>query len=108
MGKTQGGIWDLVDLERVEVLRGPQGTLYGRNTLAGAVNFISKKPSGDGVSGALTIGNYGLKQGRLIADFEIGEDIFAKLVMHNKVRDGFVKNQPGPYHKPYYQRVRHD
>ena len=97
MGKTQGGIWDLVDLERVEVLRGPQGTLYGRNTLAGAVNFISKKPSGDGVSGALTIGNYGLKQGRLIADFEIGEDIFAKLVMHNKVRDGFVKNQPGPY-----------
>ena len=97
MGKTQGGIWDLVDLERVEVLRGPQGTLYGRNTLAGAVNFISKKPSGDGVSGALTIGNYGLKQGRLIADFEIGEDIFAKLVMNNKVRDGFVKNQPGPY-----------
>ena len=96
MGKTQGGIWDLVDLERVEVLRGPQGTLYGRNTLAGAVNFISKKPSGDGVSGALTIGNYGLKQGRLIADFEIGEDIFAKLVMHNKVRDGFVKNLSDP------------
>ena len=97
MGKTQGGIWDLVDLERVEILRGPQGTLYGRNTLAGAVNFISKKPSGDGVSGALTLGNYGLKAGRLIADYEIGQDIFAKIVMHSKNRDGFVKNNPGPY-----------
>jgi len=97
MGKTQGGIWDLVDLERVEILRGPQGTLYGRNTLAGAVNFISKKPSGAGVSGAVTIGNYGLKQGRLIADYEIGQDIFAKVVLHNKSRDGFVKNNPGPY-----------
>jgi iron complex outermembrane receptor protein len=97
MGKTQGGIWDLVDLERVEILRGPQGTLYGRNTLAGAVNFISKKPSGDGVSGALTLGNYGLTQGRLIADYELGTDVFAKIVMHSKTRDGFVKNNPGPY-----------
>ena len=97
MGKTQGGIWDLVDLERVEILRGPQGTLYGRNTLAGAVNFISKKPSGAGVSGSVTLGNYGLKQGRLIADYEIGQDIFAKVVLHTKTRDGFVKNVPGPY-----------
>jgi len=97
MGKTQGGIWDLVDLERVEVLRGPQGTLYGRNTLAGAVNFISKKPSGEGVKGALTFGNYGLKQGRLIADFAVTDNFFTKLVVHQKTRDGFVQNMPGPY-----------
>ena len=96
MGKTQGGIWDLVDLERVEILRGPQGTLYGRNTLAGAVNFISKKPSGAGLSGAVTLGNYGLKQGRIIADYELGQDLYAKVVMHKKSRDGFVKNLPGP------------
>lgn len=97
MGKTQGGMWDLVDLERVEILRGPQGTLYGRNTLAGAVNFISKKPSGEGVKGSITIGSYGLKHGRLIADYALTDNFFTKVVINKKSRDGFVKNQPGPY-----------
>ena len=97
LGKGQGSIFDVVDLERVEILRGPQGTLYGRNTLGGAINLISKKPSGEGLSSKITIGNYGLKQTQLIADYEIGSNLYTKLILNSKERSGYVKNQASPY-----------
>lgn len=46
IGKGQGAIFDVVDLQGIEVLRGPQGTLYGRNTIAGTINFVTREPSG--------------------------------------------------------------
>ena len=90
LGKGQGSIFDVVDLERVEILRGPQGTLYGRNTLGGAINLISKKPSGAGTSAKVTLGNYGLRSTQLITDLEYGPNTFLKLVLNNKKTDGYV------------------
>jgi len=96
LGKGQGSIFDVVDLERVEILRGPQGTLYGRNTLGGAINLISKKPSGAGTSSKLTIGNYGLRQVQFIGDYEMGGNVFSKLVVNKKKRGGYVTNDASP------------
>ena len=97
LGKTQGALFDVVDLERVEILRGPQGTLYGRNTLGGAINLISKKPSGSGISTKASVGNYSYKQFQFSADYELGGNVFTKLVLNRKKRGGFVSNNESPY-----------
>ena len=56
LARPQGSLFDLLDIDRVEVLRGPQGTLFGRNTAAGLVHVISKEPDFDGLSGQLKFG----------------------------------------------------
>ncbi len=82
---------DLMDLERIEVLRGPQGTLAGKNSIGGAIKLFSQRPDGSG-KGSLqaTYGSYNRIDVRGMADFKITENLFARISGVTKNQDGYV------------------
>lgn len=93
IGRTGGTGLDLVDIERIEILRGPQGTLYGKNTNGGAIHYVSRRPSQDNsaiLSG--TIGNYGMTQVQGMVNGGLSESISGKVAASFRQRDGFGKN----------------
>ncbi len=90
--RTLGAVMDLLDLERIEVLRGPQGTLFGKNTVGGAINVVSAKPTGElGGYAEATIGRYDRTDFRGSIDFAITESLFAKGAFSYKNSDGWGK-----------------
>lgn len=82
------------DVERVEVLRGPQGTIYGRNSTAGVVNVITKRPEFDEVSGSLStaVGNYDLFTVQGALNVPLGDTVAARVAFTRNKRDGYREN----------------
>jgi outer membrane receptor protein involved in Fe transport len=97
------GFGDLGELERIEVLKGPQGTLFGKNTSAGVINVVTKKPQFDFESDlALTAGNYGALEGEASITGPISESVAGRLFVASRERDGFldIDRGSGPRTEP--------
>jgi outer membrane receptor protein involved in Fe transport len=93
------GFGDLGELERIEVLKGPQGTLFGKNTSAGVINVVTKRPSFDfGADVELTAGNYGAMEGAASVTGPFSETVAGRLYIASRERDGYldVVRGPGP------------
>ena len=84
---------DFLDLERIEILRGPQGTLFGKNTTAGAINITTRRPSFTPESNfELSFGNYGFVQAKGSISGPLGRKLATRLSFSGTQRDGFLRN----------------
>ena len=96
--RTIGAVVDLLDLDRVEVLKGPQGTLFGRNTIGGAINIITRRPSEVFTwQGEVTTGSFNRLDVRGSADIPIIDDkLYSQVAFSSKNRDGYQHRIPYP------------
>ncbi|MEO1581832.1 MAG: TonB-dependent receptor [Pseudomonadota bacterium] len=98
LNRPQAAVLDIYDVERVEVLRGPQGTLYGRNTIGGAIKYVTKKLSDEAEANfRLAVGSYNQIDGVLTASTPITDTLRIGGSIAKFTRDGFGDNltQPG-------------
>ncbi len=93
IGSSNGQLTTLFDIARVEVLKGPQGTLFGRNTTGGALNIISNKPTDEfEASVKLSAGNYGYLKTEGMVSGSLTDTVNARLALVNYESDGYMEN----------------
>ena len=94
-GKTDGAILEVVDVDQIEVLRGPQGTLFGRNSTAGAIRYVTKKPHFDDNEGSIkaTVGNFSRSDLRVAANLVLSDELATRWTVASLKRDGHVDNK---------------
>lgn len=93
VGRNIASSADIFDIERIEVLRGPQGTLYGRNANGGSINIVTKRPTEEFEGKVdVTLGNYNQRKIRGVINVPLGESVNSRLAMFTDQRDGYLNN----------------
>ena len=92
LARPQGAVLDILNIQRVEVLRGPQGTLYGKNTVGGALKYVTQRMSGDAeLDTKLTVGNYGQRDLKLVGQVPVTDRFYLGFGYADLNRDGYGK-----------------
>lgn len=105
LARPQSALLDVYDVDRIEVLRGPQGTLYGKNTIAGAIKYITRDIVGPAtVTATVTGGNYGERDGKVSASTPLVQDhLYVGAAVAYLHRDGYgqviAEGAPSPYNR---------
>ena len=90
--RTIATVFDFLDVERIEVLRGPQGTLFGRNTIGGAITIHSRKPVEElEAEAGVKVGSDSLVETRLNLSGPLADNLLGRITLGSKNRDGYVK-----------------
>jgi iron complex outermembrane recepter protein len=94
LSRIRGNQLDLLDVERIEVLRGPQGTLYGKNTIGGAIKFVSRRPSDIfRANGSIAVGSYDQLEFKGAVSGPVTDTLAAGVAVMRSTRDGFVEDR---------------
>lgn len=95
LSRSMGSLLDVVNIDRIEVLRGPQGTLYGRNTVGGAINVVTQKPEADTAARMrMTIGADQRQEIVLTGNGQLSEGLNIRAHLGAFTRDGYVRRLP--------------
>jgi iron complex outermembrane receptor protein len=90
--RTVGANQSLLDVERIEVLKGPQGTLFGRNTIGGAISIVTRTPGDEfHVEGQATGGSYNRRDVQLLADIPLAENLLSSVTVSTRNQDGYQR-----------------
>jgi iron complex outermembrane recepter protein len=101
LARSVGANQELPDVERVEILKGPQGTLFGRNTIGGAISIVTHDPGKEfRFKGDVTLGRFGLIQTRGTVDIPLSESFSSSFSFATKNRNGYLKRIPFPGFNP--------